>query len=152
MRLTQLLAEGGVGSTLVVKIHGIGERAGGDGDTSDGYSGRSLHGRDSESGVAVTEDHVSKLPEGDRSAAEWLVAAGAFPPTITMSGTPRPTGQELEEAFVKITFQDEREDPNEDPLYPLWTWKSRCYHSSPSIPCSSSYPASAPRSDPFVYV
>ena len=52
MRLTQLLAEGGVGSTPVVEIDGVGERTGGDGDTSDGYSGRILHGRDSESGVA----------------------------------------------------------------------------------------------------
>jgi hypothetical protein len=51
-----------------------------------------------------------------------------------MSGTPRPTEQELEEAFVKITFQDEREDQNKDPLYPHWTEKSRCDHSSPSIP------------------
>ena len=50
-----------------------------------------------------------------------------------MSGTPRPTEQELEEAFVKITFQDEREDQNKDPLYPEWTQKSRRHHSSPRI-------------------
>ena len=43
-----------------------------------------------------------------------------------MSGTPRPTEKELEEAFVKITFQDEREDQNKDPLYKNWTEKSRC--------------------------
>lgn len=51
-----------------------------------------------------------------------------------MSGTPRPTEQELEEAFIKITFKDEREDQNKDPLYPLWTRNSRCYHSNPTIP------------------
>ena len=43
-----------------------------------------------------------------------------------MSGIP--TEQGLEEAFIKITFKDEREDQNKDPLYPLWTWKSRCHH------------------------
>ena len=43
-----------------------------------------------------------------------------------MSETPRPTEQELEDAFIKITFQDEPEDQNKDPLYPRWTLKSRC--------------------------
>lgn len=47
-----------------------------------------------------------------------------------MSGTPRPTERELEEAFIKITFQDEREDRNKDPLYPHWTAQSKCRHSS----------------------
>jgi len=52
MRLTQFLAEDGVISTLVVEINGVGEHAGGNCDASDGYSGRSFHGRNSESGVA----------------------------------------------------------------------------------------------------
>ena len=51
-----------------------------------------------------------------------------------MSGTPRPTEQELEEAFVKVTFQDEREDQNKDPLYPHWVAASRCNHPTPNIP------------------
>ena len=52
MRLTQFFAEGGVVSTLVVEIEGVGERAGGNGDASDGYSGRSLHDCSGESGAA----------------------------------------------------------------------------------------------------
>jgi len=51
-----------------------------------------------------------------------------------MSGTPRPTEQELEEAFVKITFQDEREDLNKDPLYPNWTEKGERNRSRLRIP------------------
>jgi hypothetical protein len=43
-----------------------------------------------------------------------------------MSGIP--AEQRPEEAFIKITFKDEREDENKDPLYPLWTRKSRCHH------------------------
>ena len=50
--LTQFLAEGGVVSTLVVEIEGVGERASGNGDASDSHSGRSLHGCSGESGVA----------------------------------------------------------------------------------------------------
>lgn len=51
-----------------------------------------------------------------------------------MSETPRPTERELEEAFIKITFQDEREDQNKDPLYPPWTKQSRCHRSRLRIP------------------
>jgi len=46
----------------------------------------------------------------------------------------RPTEQGLEEAFIKITFRDEREDQNKDPLYPHWTEQT-----------------SAPWSDPFIF-
>jgi hypothetical protein len=45
----------------------------------------------------------------------------------------RPTERELEEAFINITFRDEREDQNKDALYPHWTQKSRCDHSRPNI-------------------
>lgn len=55
-----------------------------------------------------------------------------------MSGTRAEQG--LEEAFIKITFKDEREDQNKDPMYPLWTRKSTCFHLNPIfvlIPTSS---------------
>ena len=42
-----------------------------------------------------------------------------------MSDT-RPTERELEEAFINITFQDEREDQNKDRLYPHWSKSSMC--------------------------
>ena len=45
----------------------------------------------------------------------------------------RPTERELEEAFINITFRDEREDQNKDPLYPHWTETSRCNHLRRSI-------------------
>ncbi|KAF9780226.1 P-loop containing nucleoside triphosphate hydrolase protein [Thelephora terrestris] len=50
-----------------------------------------------------------------------------------MSDT-RPTERELEEAFIKITFRDEREDQNKDRLYTNWTEN-----------------ASEPWSDPFIF-
>ena len=141
MGLTQFLAEGSVVSTLVVEIDCIRERTGGDGDSSDGYSSRSLHGCKSEAERRVTDDHVSKLSErrtADRfDRTERLVAAGVLRrprPTTIMSGTPRPTERELEEAFIKITFQDEREDQNKDPLYGHWTKQSRCRRSRLRIP------------------
>jgi len=40
----------------------------------------------------------------------------------------RPT-EELEEAFIKITFRDEREDQNKDRLYPHWKESSMSDHS-----------------------
>ena len=49
--------------------------------------------------------------------------------TTTMAGIPT---ERLEEAFIKITFKDEREDQNKDPLYPLWTWKCKCHNSNPA--------------------
>lgn len=51
-----------------------------------------------------------------------------------MSDTQRPTEQELEEAFIKITFRDEREDQNKDPLYPHWTESSMCDDSGSKVP------------------
>ncbi|KAF9651126.1 P-loop containing nucleoside triphosphate hydrolase protein [Thelephora ganbajun] len=50
-----------------------------------------------------------------------------------MSGTPRPTEQELEEAFIKITFQDDREDQNKDRLYPHWTENTSTPWSEPLV-------------------
>jgi len=155
MGLTQFLAEDGVISTLVVEIGGVGERTGGDGDASDCYSGRSLHGCSCESGWQVTGDHVSTTLRSDRRiearSGNWPPPRKPPQPATTMSGAQRPTEQDLEEAFVKITFQDEREDQNKDPLYPSWTHQSRYYRSNCSFPCSLSYPASAPWSEPLVY-
>ena len=68
-----------------------------------------------------------------------------------MSETPRPTERELEEAFIKITFQDEREDQNKDPLYPPWTKQSGCTIPDCAFLCLSSRLASTPWSEPFVY-
>ena len=69
-----------------------------------------------------------------------------------MSGTPQPTERELEDAFVKITFQDDREEQNRDPLYPQWTAKSECYRSSCAFLRLLSHTASALWSEPLVFV
>ena len=86
---------------------------------------------------------MPKLPKDDRTSRNRLRPDGLGQqpqPTTKMSGTPRPTEQELEEAFVKVTFQDEREDWNKDPLYPYWTEKSRCTKPSPLVhPCVYRY-------------
>ena len=68
-----------------------------------------------------------------------------------MSGTPRPTEQELEDAFVKITFQDDREDQNRDPLYAGWASKSKRYRSSCAFLRLLSHTASALWSEPLVF-
>ena len=54
-------------------------------------------------------------------------SSGLATTSTTMSHT-RPTEQELEEAFIKITFRDEREDQNKDRLYPQWEESSRSDH------------------------
>jgi len=86
----------------------------------------------------MTGDHVSN--NISESILGWQLSqfievhgaatAAATVLTTTMSGTP--TEQGLEEAFIKITFKDEREDQNKDPLYPLWTWKCKCHNFNPA--------------------
>jgi hypothetical protein len=88
----------------------------------------------------VTDGHVSEAPEGRSKRCQalptWEVAAsasGAAPQTTTMSDT-RPTERELEEAFIKITFRDEREDQNKDRLYTNWTENGRRDYSRRGMP------------------